>query len=78
MTQRVKDARLRKCREVRDLYSKLRKTYNYEMVLIWFDKNYHIQEHTIIAMIRRSDNKPVDLDNASINYLTAIKTDFKI
>lgn len=78
VSQEVQECRMRKCREVRDLYNKFKPKYNYYAMLDWFRLNYFVQEMTLLAMIRRSDNLPIDHAQASINYTTAIKPDFNL
>ncbi len=78
VSERAAKCRANKAREIRDLYNKLMKKYNYYKVLDWFELNYFVQEQTLMQMIKRSDNLPVDLPKASINYLTAINPDFHL
>lgn len=65
-------------REVRDLYNKLRKTYVSDRVDEFFAMNYFMSKSAVEQALRRCDRKEVDLDTASIQYLTAIKEDFKL
>lgn len=70
--------RVARARELRDLYNKLRKTYRPAIVDKFFRDNYFIQPRTVEIFVKESDNKPVDIDCASIIYTTAIQDTFKL
>lgn len=71
-------ARQRRSREIRDLYNKLKKKYVYTLVLDFFERNYFIQEHTLMEVVKRADKKPVDMENASIIYTQAMRDNYNI
>lgn len=77
-SQKAMLARQRRSREIRDLYSKLRRRFVYPLVLEFFEKNYFIQEHTLMETVKRADKKPVDVTTASIIYQQAIGDNFNI
>lgn len=63
-------------REIRDLYNRLRKKYRPQVVDKFFRDNYFLQPRTVEMFVKDSDNHPVDVDNASLIYKTAIKENF--
>lgn len=65
-------------REIRDLFSKLRARYQEPLVYLFFEQNYFIQTSTIYQIIKRADNEPVDLAQASIQYKTAMQDNFHL
>ena len=67
-----------RAREVRDLYSKLRKKYRPQIVDQFFRENYIIQPSTVEMIIRESDGEPVLMATASIIYRTAIQDTFHL
>lgn len=65
-------------REIRDIYSKLMNRYRYPLVLKFFDRNYFIQEGTIMQIMKRVDNKAVDMERVSLIYLHVMREDFNL
>lgn len=65
-------------REIRDIYNKLRKTYNQATVIAFFERNYFIQEGTISQIISLVDTEPVDRSKASICYATVMDDNYKL
>jgi hypothetical protein len=72
------ECRASRARELRDLNSKLRKKYRQNVVDEFFRLNYFIQPNTVEMIIRESDNKPVDLEKASLIYKTAMQDNFHL
>lgn len=70
--------RVARAREIRDLYNKLRKTYRPAIVDKFFRDNYFIQPRTVEIFVKESDSCPVDLECASITYITAMQDTFKL
>lgn len=70
--------RAARAREIRDLYNKLRKIYRPAIVDKFFRDNYFLQPRTVEIFVKESDNLDVDLDSASIIYITAIQDSFKL
>lgn len=64
----------RKDREVREVFRKLRKKYNSEVVRGFIRRNYFIHDDTLYNILKRVDNEPVT-DPSSI-YEAVIKGDF--
>lgn len=67
---------LRRDREVRDVFNKLKKTYNSEVVELFFERHYFLQRPTVYSIVRNSDNEPVTA--GSITYTTVMDPNFKL
>lgn len=73
-------SRLRRNREVRDLYNRFRneRLYLYDRILDFFDRNYTLQERTIMHILKSVDDQPVEYATASIQYSAAMDANFKL
>lgn len=81
MPKRRKDGtfhnlRQHKWREVRDLYNKLYKEFQRDLVLAFFESQYFINEAYINYLLRKVDNKPVE--KGSIIYQAAMQPGFDL
>lgn len=77
-SQRTIDCKIHRDREVRDLYQKLMKKFRYDVVLQFLERNYFIQEGTLMHIMRRVDSNPVDMDRATIIYKVAMADNFSL
>ena len=67
---------LNRHREVRDIFNKIRKKHQLQVVYKFFYQNYFLRPGVIDQIIFFVDNEPVNLDNASITYKTVMRDDF--
>lgn len=74
----IRENKMRKHREVRDLVSLLRKKYAPAVVEDFIANNYFISIEGIYFALKKADDKPVDRATASIAYTTATHPDFKL
>jgi hypothetical protein len=70
--------RQERMREIRDIYSKLRKKYRSNVVEEFFIRHYFIRPATLEKLIRQSDNLPVDPASASLQYQQAMSDNFTL
>ncbi len=68
--------RNQKWREVRDVFNKLRKKYQLEVVYTFFRQHYHIQPSTVDHIICHIDREPVDATTSSLVYNTVMQDTF--
>jgi hypothetical protein len=64
----------RRNREVRDIYTKLRKKYTADIIMAFIETNYHISKPHVYSIMQQVDNEKVS--NPSLIYLTAMRDDF--
>jgi len=67
---------LNKHREVRDIFNKIRKKYQLQVVYKFFYQNYFLRHGVIDYIMCFVDKEPVNVDNASITYKAVMKDDF--
>ncbi|MFN5170013.1 MAG: hypothetical protein ACK5DD_10320 [Cyclobacteriaceae bacterium] len=70
-SKRYLENQARKWREVRDLYSHLRKIYRPAIVYQLFEVHYHIHEAQVNWILKHVDSRPVE--NPSLVYQQFIK-----
>jgi hypothetical protein len=68
--------KIRRNREVRDIYVKLRKKYNVDPIMDFMETNYHIGRDHVYAIMQKTDAEGVT--NPSLIYLTAMRDDFNL
>lgn len=78
MSRKSKQRMLHRWREVRDLSNHLRKHYNRDTVMQFFERNYFYGSEMIDNILRNVDKQPVDPARCTITYLTAMRPDFDI
>lgn len=72
----LSEARIRRNREIRDIYRKLRNKYKTELLLQFFFTNYFIKEDAFYSIIGSIDDEPVS--EPSIQYNVAMRDSFKL
>jgi hypothetical protein len=67
---------MRRKREVRDIYSRLRKKYRQDVIVEWIERNYFLDKTRFYYYMSQCDDKPVD--NPSILYTIVMRDDFHL
>ena len=76
MNKTYKPNTLRRWREVRDVYNKLRRKYRSDTVIEFIRTNYFMDQGSIHAALQQVDNDPVE--NPSLIYENVMRNDFYI
>jgi len=67
---------VRRDREIRDIYKKLRAKYTVPPIIEFMQTNYFIGQSRIFQVLSRVDKEPVQ--NPSLIYRTAMDENFKL
>lgn len=70
------ESTIRRDREVRDVFNKLRAKYRNDCVLDFISRNYFMTNMTVYNSVQRVDKLPVT--EPSIIYKTVMSDDFKL